>query len=147
MNRFTSRHPLRTLRVPAITALVAALTVFTACIFSDDKEGGTLKHTYTGKLADLDRIVDTTSLRPQWNLPVDLGDEPVLRGTCDYRGYLGDSARVEGEEAHPELYTNTTMGGTRRAPEFRSTGVILSMDSAQQMDTLTHYRADFNCTY
>ncbi len=128
-------------------AALAFVIVFTACIFSDDKKGGTVKQTYIGALANLERLVDTVNTRPQWKLYVDLGDEPVLRGTCNFKGHLGDSARVQGEEPQAGLYTNTSMGGSRRASEFRATGVIFSMDSTHQMDTLTHYRADFNCTY
>lgn len=71
----------------------------------------------------------------------------MLRGMCRYQGYLGDSTRVNAEETDSTLYTNTRMGGSRTASEFRAHGVTLSMDSAQQMDTLTHYRAEFQCTY
>lgn len=132
-----------------ILAVLSLPAVFTACIFGggDDDGGGTVQHTYTGALADLERLVDTTSQRPRWRMDVDLGDEPVLRGTCDFHGYLGDSSRVQGETPQGGLYTNTSMGGTRTAEEFRATGVVFSMDSTHQMDTLTHYRADFNCTY
>lgn len=140
------KHP--SFLAPLVVLVAIALpAVFTACIFGSDDDGGTVQHTYTGALADLERLIDTTSLRPRWKMAVDLGDEPILRGTCDFTGYLGDSVRVQGKEPHDALYTNTSMGGTRTAEEFRRNGVIFSMDSTHQMDTLTHYRADFTCTY
>lgn len=133
-------------RIRALLLASFAIAGLGACIFDDDKKLKTLEHTYRGSLDDLERIMDTNTVRPQWHLPVDLEDEAVLRGTCDFNGYLGDSASVHADDP-TGLYTNTTMGGTRRASEFRATGVTLSMDSSQQMATLTHYRADFHCQY
>lgn len=134
-------------RIAALAAAPLALGVLlAACIFDDDKKLQSSQHSFIGELADLERILDTNVRGPRWRLRVDLDDEPVLRGTCNYAGYLGDSAGVHADDP-TGLYTNTSMGGSRKAAEYRADGVILSMDSDDQMDTLTHYRADFGCQY
>jgi hypothetical protein len=130
-----------TLIKPLAAACAAAL--LSAC-FTDD-EPGKLAKTYNGRLADLDRVPDTTITRPQWRLVVDTVSGDDLAGECTWKGYLGDSAHVGGQAPYAGLYTHPSMEGKKSAQEIRAEGVILSMDTLSQSDTLTHYRADFEC--
>ena len=131
---------------PTLIKSIVALSVaalFAAC--STDDEPQMSAKTYHGSLASLDSVPDNTMSRPQWRLLVDTVSGEELIGTCKWKGYLGDSAQVGGQSAAPGLYTNQWMSGTKTAQDIRAEGVILSMDTISQADTLTHYRVDFNC--
>jgi hypothetical protein len=117
------------------------------CLFDDNEGTKTLEHVETGKLDGLHRIEDPTIFRIQWLLPVDVTDEPKLRGTCTFTGYLGDSGTLYREDIEL-LYTNSAMGGTHEAAYLRANGVILSLDTTlHEPESFTHYRAEFDCEY
>ena len=131
--------------IPGALSILCAAALLFAC--NTDNDVKRLQHTFRGRLSDVPRVQDTTVTRPQWRLSVDVEDETILRGDCTWSGRLGDSVTVYQTDLSPSLYTNTSMGGSKKASIFRSEGVILSMDSIAHAAYLTHYRADFDCEY
>ena len=125
-------------------AALSLAALLAACFTDNDPE--TFAVTYNGPLAGLTVVHQSSIPGPQWWMLVDTAyADRRLEGECAWKGYLGDSNQVGGQAPSPSLYTNAYMKGKMKAQEYRTEGIILSMDSLAQSSTLTHYRLDIEC--